>query len=400
MTFESFQKHYVDLVNDDSILLNWQSFTKNCPGETDDAIRGFIVYTQSFQNRVQDIFNRLYPVICDKMTTDKNKLFSLCLDKFRQCSGFSVQLMTDMLRNIVDECEDNEHNKNDEDSVCETDEVVTRNGCFSESSIPHINERFIADFENHVKRPMYAHELLIVSKSQGIDNAADVVMHIRTMYQVVSDVVLRYEGKHISEHEFARDYLKDVFGSSEDDITDRMVRRLMAGRKYIDGMMDRIKGKLKFLTGDTPSDEDVDYCFDCVTSRKLHLLDDSIDDLLSDLISRKVSLIERISEVYQATYCRAPDEQELFDRIQEFRRDEKRGVNPEAFDESLRRELCEDLEYHDVIRRKIEDVLKEMRRNTPRLVFAVMKGVLAEVSPLWDTEKLYSFIDRCAGLEL
>lgn len=383
--FEDFQKHYLELVNDDSILSNWQIFSRR---SDNIDVRKFIIETESFRNRVQQVFNRLYPVVCEKLSNKNEKkdmLFSRCLTRFREYSNFSVQMLTDMLRDVVTQQELPEEEQQElpkeeqrEERKTEEEEVRPRIG----GSV----RTFISEFEEIAKRPMYAHELVIVTNSD-VDDARFVVNRTRSMYQLISDVVLRYEGKHISEHEFARDYLQDVFHMDEENVTDEMTDRLMRGPKYINGMMDRIRSKLKFLTGDC-SEDDISHCFDHVVERKLHLLDDRIDDVLCELVAEKQNQIDKITQVYRDTYDRDPDDEELEVRIKEYRRLDQ----VEDCDERLRRELCEDLEYHDVLKRVIEKYLRDAKKYSSRVLFSIMKVLLSRVSPLWDNDRVHGFV--------
>lgn len=376
--FETFQTHYIDLVNDDNVLYNWQLFQGD-----DDAkdVRHFIVNTQSFGTRVKGVFDRLFPVISGGNNGgDADRVFDACLRQFRQTTSFSVSALTEMMKELTSGGNDDAPSSPEEEQEQKAGETAIRPVDAARDGA------FVSAYESFMKRPMYAHELLVVYPAAESDVEA-AVKHVRSMYDIVADLVMKYEHRHVSEHDFSREFLRDVFGRTGADVTRDLVARLTSSPVYVDAMTLRIRNRLRSMTGSDPSADDVAFSFQAVG--KMHLLDDSIDQLLAHLLETKLEQQQLISKVYDDTYGRAPDATELGHWVGRFRQN---GQDVQHSCETLRRELCGDLEYHDVLRNAIEAKL-EPDHHSPRHVYGIMKALLRNVAPLWDTERVNEFID-------
>lgn len=395
VTFDTFQQHYIDLVNDDNIFSNWRNFQTQ---QNMCDIRSFIVQTDSFRNRVSNMLTKLYPIMSDGLPR-QDEVFTYCLDHFKKTTQFSVQKLTDILQSLIVSTDTDTldelaayplvcDNINSTDVACSTEDLGICQGLLPLSHASKITS-FITQYEQVMGRSMFAHELVILAQYIDKISIEDVVNNVKGLYTVVSDTVMRYEGRHVTEHEFSREYLNTVFLKDHEMVRDDLVHTMMRGDVYNCSMRDRIRSKLRLVLGQTPDDVDVEYAFNHAVDGKMHLLDDGIDDLLIRLLEETRNQRDNIRKVYQDTYGRCPDDAEISQRVAEYRRSTAFSSISEQ-NETLRKELCDDLEYHDVIRQLIEDELGDVA--LPRIVFSTMKQLLKEFSPLWDTENLQQYI--------
>jgi hypothetical protein len=392
---EHFQQHYIELVNDDNMYRNYLQYEKS--GGVDDAaqIKTFIVNTESFQDRVSDVIARVLPAFVSpedaRCAAYKKHALQHCMSTFRQTCEFSVSRLTDMLRSYSIRREDA--------SATPPPEIVP------DSVLPPPNtcRECVRAYEQEMKRPMYAYELLCVMGMGVFDDpsaGSKVASAVRQLYQTVSDAVTRYEGRHISEHDFAVDWMEDVMRlPASANVAHVLTHRLMRGDTYTDRMKDRIRRKYKSLFGDCASEDDVDFAFARSFACQMDLLDDRLEEMLTDVWKETQCDVENITQVFQDTYGRAPDVTEIDQRVRDYRASDKKDYD--KLNERLRVELCGELEYQDVVKQLVQNTYAERSklRNkdgcmTARVLYATLKRVLHTVPDLQNTARLHDTIIR------
>lgn len=430
---DDFRKLYIEFVNDDDMYPNYLSFTRVCDqSELSDnmAIKEFIVNSQAFENRVASIIHHIYPAFAPDNDVSETELIKQCVGAFRDCAEFSVAKLTDVLRaalarTALEAAPQNKASNieasNIEASNIEASNIDASNIDASNISTTHdpkmqrerkeeeyeMHRRFIMAYEVAVKRPMYAYELLCFQNQDDLmserTNVEETVRRLATnasnLYQVVSGLVMRYAGKHISEHDFTNEWMEEVFLIADDRLVDTLTERLMSKDVYIEGMQQRIRLKCQTLFDCTPTDEDVKYLFTRAAGRKMHLLDDAMDAMLADVWQEKTNDYREISGVYDATYGRHPDDEELLRHMYRYR--EKSGYEGDrdyqTLNTGLRVELCHDLEYQDNIKRMIQERYSDLlngKTAPPRVLYDILRRVLLGVgNDIHDAHKLQSNID-------
>jgi hypothetical protein len=394
-----FQQHYIALVNDDEMYANFLAY-KEAHGEEVDVprIKKFIVNTDSFENRVFEVINRVYPAFSTGGDEElpRTDVLRHCVDTFRMQQDFSVAKLTDMLRGFLSSC-----------STPRSHGLASADTSLPPPPPPKkINHArsFVRAYEDELRRPMYAYELLcLLSKCPDIGRdehaTSDVSKNVRSMYHVVSDVALRFEGRHISEHDFAKDWLEEVMDMEGVDIVEALSDRMMNSQVYVTGMQDRIRAKFQALFGEEPSETDVCHAFAKASDCRMHLLDDGLDAMLTEVWAEKKQDVDNIMEVFNKTYGRNADIDEVDQRVAEYR---DKSCAHDARDyaslnEALRVELCNQLEYRDVVKQTIQNRYLELRSALApsRVLYGVLKSVLEDVPHLHDSDALRRTIDLC-----
>lgn len=404
-----FQKLYIEYVNDDDMYANFVAFNnENAGADTEVAMKEFIVDTNNFRRRVSSIMERVLPaLVSDAVTDDRlQRLREQCIDAFR-VGDFSVARLTDVVRQTLSREEDATARSDDGESTDDTPATLP------DASEQHAEDAsctrpdlgglpsYIELYERASSRPMYACELVSLQGLYGDQlmhtDARAVSQRVAALYDLVCDAVVRYEGRHITQHEFARHWLTDIARMPTDDVAERLTRALMDGAGYHDGMQERIVKKYTALLGSAPSPADVAYVFAIAAGRRMHLLDDSLDELLTDVWEERKNDSREIAQTYADTYGRLPDDDEIARRVAEFRSVGVFGTRDyERLRAVLRRELCADLEYRDVVKDMVCSHFQDVKgcKIPARLLYNTLKQVLDAVSDLHDDAAVRSAIAR------
>ena len=406
-----FRRMYIEFVNDDEMYPNFLAYTRTYKRENalDAAaqpkeIKEFIINSRAFESRLAAIIRHLYPAIAGdyNQVDDKNETYLIqkCVSTFKDSAEFSIGRLTDVLRSCVAEFVPSNIQtpvpNSDHETVHETNDSIVYDS----------QRNFIRAYEIAVKRPMYAYELLCFQHQPGLisdthmgDVTSRLATNVSNLYRIVSGLVMRYAGKHISEHDFTNDWMEEVFLIDDDKLVDILTERLMSKDVYISGMKQRIRQKYQSLFDAPADDEDVKYIFARAAKRSMHLLDDALDGMLVDIRQERQEDFKQISSVYDETYGRVPDEEELRRHMYGFR--DKSGCDGErnytALKGALRIELCHDLEYQDTIKEMIQSRYAEVsggKQISPRILYDVLRRVLGGVgNDIHDIEKLRGYID-------
>ena len=377
LPLETFQQSYIELVNDDDLYVTFEEFCKTGETSLNEAKR-FIIETPNFANRLHTVLQRVVPAISSDIPVDV--AVDRCLDHCKHSLSFCIRDLSEIVQGLRD----------DKPSIPEQEPPATPN---QNNQNQNQLRTFVLTYEKQVNRPMYAMELLLLSQHATCpESVVTLAANMRKAYDVVADMVVKYQGRHISEHDFITHWL-DKIVPLEDYAprVERLRRNLLGSDQYVSVMKQRVCSKYSSLFGQVPTEDDVEYFFKRIAATEMHLLDDGMDQMLVEMYREKQDDIEEITGVYENTYGRGPDTSELEQALRDYRCPR---TDYELSNEKLRRVLCADLEYHDVVKRKIIDAYQEEDQLTTRVMYAVLKKVLRAVPNLHDTETLDAVIRK------
>jgi hypothetical protein len=182
-------------------------------------------------------------------------------------------------------------------------------------------------------------------------------------------VYREYLAEELSEEAFLE---KEIFTYVDDEdpgaFKARIEDDILDGDFYSVKMRARLSDVYRAGFGLAMHGDDVEHCFDIARISRATVSGDAANRIATSLNQEVESISLRVSEVYLDVLGRDPDEAEVRDEVQEFRRHVPKsfytgsggpiGDSPTIFDpaaEDLRFRLHRSLEFHDVLKRVIAE---------------------------------------------
>jgi hypothetical protein len=144
------------------------------------------------------------------------------------------------------------------------------------------------------------------------------------------------------------------------DLFQQLRARLVTGdERYRQAMERRLQHTSRTLHDVELQGPDLEYVFRQAQTAQLDLEDDAIRDLIIGVRHETHALTDRICAVYAEVLERTPDDWELQNCLTLYRGDGDKESGFQGMDEVLTQRLLRGLEYHDVIKRRLQEAFKQ-----------------------------------------
>jgi hypothetical protein len=122
--------------------------------------------------------------------------------------------------------------------------------------------------------------------------------------------------------------------------------------------------------------DDLEYCFAVVRCERLALHADRISTIVIDTMTALLGIEDRVDAIFGDVLERKADDEEKRDNVARFRYAE----SAQSAEDGLRYELHESLEFHDVLKARIDKRFRETTgaRMTPKRLYEMLAGVIAK----------------------
>jgi hypothetical protein len=253
-------------------------------------------------------------------------------------------------------------------------------------------ERVLDEFERVFGRPMSVREFLRHRRHLSASPPKDVVakMHadFRAAYQDIKDVHARYEALELSEADCIRRYAWDA---GRPGFVQELAKRLAHGPAYAQLMGDRIGEMLADRTSCPAAGRsfaaDVEHALCLARDQGLDLQASGLCDVVDEVAEEARRIEERAQRLYAEHLERVPDDEEVAELKARYRA----GPGFEETDAAVQADLVASLEYHDVIKRHIQECVED--KLPPHRLFRMLSAVLAKGGDvLVDREALRKFV--------
>jgi len=258
-------------------------------------------------------------------------------------------------------------------------------------------------------RPMYVQEYrrLLSSEKSPLPDVdfflREHAMHTQ-LINVVKGVHERYTGHNPSEYDIVDEWLH-LFGRTAEETNTEVTSNVVQSDLYRTAMRAKIADthRALFDGNATLTEYDLDCLFDVARGKELALAGDELRDCVSGFQKETDQIHNRICDIYVSVYDRDPDVSELEQNTRDYRERLKREHSPVVsgdeekkeegvgipmetllpeLDAELERRLVSDLEFHDVIKRRIKQVKWDEFEEipTPRGLFDILRTVLKTIT--------------------
>jgi hypothetical protein len=182
----------------------------------------------------------------------------------------------------------------------------------------------------------------------------------------------RYTGKSISEYYFVSKYLDDVDAIG---FFDEIIDTIIASPEYHTGMCKVLATKYQNMFDQQLDENDIAYVFDSVKALKLDLVNESIIDILTNVKQETDEFISHIFKQFKRVLDRPPDMYELEEYVTYYRRSNVTQTL-DGIDTTLERILMHMLEFHDIIKKQIKIVKKDI---LPSIMYDVLNKLIKQI---------------------
>jgi hypothetical protein len=202
-------------------------------------------------------------------------------------------------------------------------------------------------FEKAFNRPMYVQEYFKYNDKQ-VDFQRLFETH-SINYNKLRSIIEMYTGCNLDEYAFVKKYLDaiEIPTFFEDIIYD-----IVQSPEYKASMSQHIKKRYSQLFDESLGANDIAYVFEKVRILRLNLVDDELNDVLSKVKRETDDIIAHIFEQYNRVLERQPDHIEVEKFIVDYRT-ELPMTKIETIDKKIERILMNNLEFHDILKKKI-----------------------------------------------
>lgn len=202
-------------------------------------------------------------------------------------------------------------------------------------------------FEKAFNRPMFVQEYFKYNTKQ-VDYQRLFETH-SINYNKLRSIIDIYTGCHLDEYSFVKKYLDaiEIPTFFEDIIYD-----IVQSPEYKASMSQHIKKRYSQLFDESLGANDIAYVFEKVRILRLSLVDDELNDVLSKVKRETDDIIAHIFEQYNRVLERQPDHIEVERFIVDYRA-ELPMTKIEDIDKKIERILMNNLEFHDILKKRI-----------------------------------------------
>lgn len=247
-----------------------------------------------------------------------------------------------------------------------------------------LDEDAVLGFEDVAHRPMSVYEYFkyVVDNTNksavaGTDWAA-LWKHQVEVYNRIRNIMHDYCELTMTEHEFLREHLVAM---DEPDFDTQFIDEIVNSDAYATQMKSKLRKIYKETFDTDMSQVDVDYLFASVKATKASLSSAELRGIVVDFYKATNNIIAHASEVYNKVVDRYPDSVELVDVVAMYRANSHRSMDDIAIE--LERSLVKSLEFHDVLRARIQKAATVNGKNLiPSKLYGIMQKLLVKVDTL------------------
>jgi hypothetical protein len=142
-------------------------------------------------------------------------------------------------------------------------------------------------------------------------------------------------------------------------------------------MTAKIKQLHDKMYGEDMVEDDCAYLFDRVRERKIEISNEDLNIFIAEFKKETDEIVQRVFDIYMEVYEREPEEDELNNHVTFMRMTKDKMIA----DSTIKSELRNALEYHDVLKKRIKKVYltnNGSNQNPPQsLVFKILDKILA-----------------------
>jgi len=236
-----------------------------------------------------------------------------------------------------------------------------------------IDHAFVTSFETVFGRPIYIQEYAKYFAIRGdIDLARVRQTHI-DRYHEIHNMLAKFLAKKLTEHDYVRDYLNRM---DDPEFVRALNDDIVYDPIYISLMSTNISKRYTQMYDEQLETSEVAYIFERVQKAHLELEDARLDDHLIAFKSETDEIIKRVYKLYTDIYERMPERSELLEKFNNYRAASRSGVSFETIDAKIEVELMTCLEFHDIIKKRIRAVKKDIPVSD---MFKVLSQIIANL---------------------
>ena len=245
-----------------------------------------------------------------------------------------------------------------------------------------IDQENLDNFEDVFSRPMYVQEYFkyIVRRDTRDMTWSELHTYHSLNYNRLRTMFQNYTGKSISEYYFVKKYL---IAADEPTFFDAIVESIVTSAEYRSGMQKVICERYQSMFDQSLETSDVEYIFKIIKSKKLDIVSDELNEMLSQLKEETDDIISNIFKVFKGALKRPPDMGEVEQFVPYFRERKDTMTSAHACGE-LERLLINTLEFHEIIKQRVRDIYfdKKNKEIIPSMLYTNLNKTLAHIETL------------------
>lgn len=251
------------------------------------------------------------------------------------------------------------------------------------SSVRNANrndEEIVKIYETVVQRNMSAREFLLFASdlSKVQDKVAQCKKYSKEIdehFVSVQDIVKRYLEEDLGRDAFISKHVIAAF--TTDNYSQILQDEIVMSTEYRTKMTAKIKQLHDKMYGEDMVEDDCTYLFDRVRERKIEISNEDLNIFIAEFKKETDEIVQRVFDIYMEVYEREPEEDELNGHVTFMRMTNDKIIA----DSTIKSELRNALEYHDVLKKRIKKVYMtnhSANQNPPQsLVFKILDKILA-----------------------
>jgi hypothetical protein len=193
---------------------------------------------------------------------------------------------------------------------------------------------------------------------------------MRDAFVKVQDTLHRYLAQDITDLDFMREHLSPWL--ADKDYTNTLVKDIIASDAYRQKMTAKIAALHETMYGEPIPHEDAAYLFNKIRARGLELVNEDLNREIQAFKDETDTYVQHIFDLYLDVYEREPDNDELTTHLKLVR-----DVGADAASASIKKDLRNALEYHDMIKKKIRKAYANVGITaSPSAIYKVLELVL------------------------
>lgn len=373
---------------------------------TEETAFQYIANTEQFTKKYTGMISNLYMNyknnVCDY------RVLEFYLTKFKSDKAYSIDNLTNDIKSdvhliVTKGVEEQEKRKRQEDEYIRFGrhfEEVTGRSPSIETDLPKqveektLNTTAIDTFEQIFERPIsvqeyfkYVHdqpELTEEDFQYLYEEHSSNFNHLREIYQA-------YTGNTIDEYKtYIKKYLYDI---DHPDFFDNIVKTIIESREYEVSMKKELANTYKKMYDEKLEEQDIDFLFNIVKKQQCGINDDGLVNIITVFKNESDDIIQHIFQQYVNVLEREPDMYEIEQYVAYYRAELNDNQNTfDAINAILEQKLMQSLEFHDIIKKRIRTIHKDVRAKEvlPSVMFDNLNRVIAQINSirLSDVDKI------------
>ena len=202
------------------------------------------------------------------------------------------------------------------------------------------------DFENVFQRPMYVQEYFKYASDSDWETIHE--KH-KDDFEQMRAIFQNYTGKSISEYYFIKKYLSSIDSS---DFFQTIINDIVDSNEYKNGMISILSKKYESMFDLSLDADDCEYIFAIVKDKKMPIISDDINSILSKLKEETDEITSNIFKLYMDVLDRPPELIENVKYIAFYRK--RKQVDKQSINSELEKILIGTLEFHEILKSKIK----------------------------------------------